>query len=150
MNVNAQKRVHFSKIEIQKNGLYYQINTIDAFTGTAYEVHPPKNEKEKEKAKNEYEAFLKTARKREEVDFVNGKTHGKARGWDEYGKKTYEAEFVEGMQEGLERQWFPTGAFLEIPKIEDGTQIQFFSEDRHQDLLKLNKNKKRVPQHIPN
>jgi len=109
MSINAQKRVHFSKIEIQKNGLYYQINTVDPFTGTAYEVHPPKNEKEKEKAKNEYEAFLKTARKREEVDFVNGKTHGKARGWDEYGKKTYEAEFVEGMQEGVERQWFPTG-----------------------------------------
>jgi len=109
MNVYAQKRVHFSKIEIQKNELYYQINTIDAFTGKAFEVHSPEDDKEKEKAKEEYEAFLKTARKKEEVDFVDGKMHGKAKGWDEYGQKIYEANFSEGIQEGVERQWYPNG-----------------------------------------
>jgi len=109
IHLNAQKRVHFSKIEIQKNNLYYQINTIDPFTGTAYEVYPPKDEKEKEKAKEDFEAFLKTARKQEEVQFVDGKTDGKARGWDEFGQKVYEANFVAGVQEGLERQWYPTG-----------------------------------------
>ena len=108
-NMYAQKRVHFSKIEIQKNGLYYQINTIEPFTGTAYEVYPPKDDKEKEKSMEEYEVFLKTARKKEEVQFVNGKTQGKAKGWDEFGQKIYEASFVESIQEGLERQWYPNG-----------------------------------------
>ncbi len=109
VNGYAQKRVHFSKIEIQNNKLYYQINTIEPFTGKAFEVYSPEDDKQKEKAKEEYEAFLKTARKKEEVDFVDGKMHGKAKGWDEYGQKIYEANFVEGIQEGLERQWYSNG-----------------------------------------
>ncbi len=107
-NVEAQ-RVHFSKLQVQKNGLYYQINTIPPFTGTAYEVHPPEGEKAREKAKSDYEAYLRSAKKMEEVEFKEGKPHGKALGWDQFGQKVYQATFVEGVQQGLEQQWFPNG-----------------------------------------
>ncbi len=103
------QRVHFSKLEMQKNGLFYQINTIPPFTGTAFEVHPPEGEKQKEKATNDYEAYLRSAQKMEEVEFKAGKTDGKALGWDQFGQKVYQANFVAGVQQGQEQQWYPNG-----------------------------------------
>ncbi len=110
------QRVHFSQIELQKNGLYYQVNTIPPFTGTAYDVHPPLDPNDKKKAKEDYEAYLKTGRKSEEVNFKEGKKHGKAMGFDQLGHKIFQAHFVEGKKHGLEEQWYAKGEKkLEVP-----------------------------------
>ena len=41
-----------------------------------------------------------------------------------------------GFLSRFSRKCRPKGAFLEIPKIENGTKIQLFSKDRHRDPLK--------------
>ncbi len=105
--LQAQKRVHFSQLEQQRDGKYYQINTIPPFSGTAYDVHPPQNDRQKEKAKTNYEDYLRSAKKKEEIQFKEGKQNGTATGWESNGQKIYETNFKNGVQEGLERQWYP-------------------------------------------
>jgi len=105
----SQKRVHFTEIEMQTNGLYYQINTIPPFTGTAFDVYPPETEKQKEKAKNDYGAYLRSAKVREEIQFKNGIKEGKAVSYDQFGAKLWQCNFINGKKEGQETQWYARG-----------------------------------------
>ena len=72
------------------NGLYYQRNTIDPFTGTAYDEHV-------------------NGKKKLNIPIKNGKVDGVAREWNMNGDKVYEATFEEGVQVGTETQWYATG-----------------------------------------
>lgn len=74
----------------QIKGLYYQRNTIDPFTGTAYEEFGNGN-------------------KKMNIPIKNGKVHGTAREWNMNGDKVYEASFENGVQVGKETQWYATG-----------------------------------------
>lgn len=105
----SQKRVHFTEIEMQANGLFYQINTIPPFTGTAFDVYPPETPKEKEKAKNDYGAYLRSAKVREEIQFKNGIKEGKAVSYDQFRAKLWQCTFINGKKEGLETQWYARG-----------------------------------------
>lgn len=116
----GQTRALFSELELQRDGKYYRINTIPPFSGVAYDIHPPVTEKQKQKAKLDYNAYLRSAQKKEEVTFKNGVPDGKAVGWDEYGQKVYEATFVAGVQQGLERQWYPNGKNKAEANYQDG------------------------------
>jgi len=105
----SQNRVHFTEIEMQPNGLYYRINTIPPFTGTAFEVYPPETPKQKEKAVKDYGAYLRSAKVREEIQFKNGIKEGKAMSFDQFGAKLWQCNFVNGKKEGLETQWYARG-----------------------------------------
>jgi len=119
-SVYGQKRVHFSELEMQADGRFYQINTIPPSTGTAFEVHPPQNERQKEKQKMDPAGYLRTGPKREQVTFKEGKPNGMARGWDELGQKIYESNMVNGLQQGLEKQWYPSGKLKSEVPFEQG------------------------------
>ncbi|MEM6723869.1 MAG: toxin-antitoxin system YwqK family antitoxin [Bacteroidota bacterium] len=116
----GQKRVHFSELEMQADGRFYQINTIPPFTGIAFEVHPPQNEKQKERQRVDPIAYLRNGPKREEVSFKEGKPNGLAKGWDELGQKIYEANMVDGVQQGIEKQWYPSGKLKSEVPFEQG------------------------------
>lgn len=103
------QKVHFTEIEMQANGLYYRINTIPPFTGTAFDVYPPETPKQKEKAKNDYGAYLRSAKVREEVQFKEGIKDGKAVSFDQFGAKLWQCTFIKGKKEGLETQWYARG-----------------------------------------
>lgn len=74
----------------QINGLYYQRNTIDPFTGISIDEHI-------------------NGQKKMEVPIKNGKIDGTAREWNMNGDKIYEATFENGVQVGTETQWYDTG-----------------------------------------
>ena len=74
----------------QINGLYYQRNTIDPFTGTAYDEH-------------------RNGKKKLDIPITNGKVNGTAKEWNINGDKVYEANFENGIQVGKETQWYATG-----------------------------------------
>ncbi len=74
----------------QINGLFYQRNTIGAFSGTAMEEHP-------------------NGKKKLAVQIREGLFQGKVKEWAKDGTKIYEAEYDKGKQHGKELQWFATG-----------------------------------------
>lgn len=74
----------------QINGLFFQRNTIDPFTGTALDKHS-------------------NGKKKLSVPIKNGKFQGTVREWAKDGTKIYEAEYNQGKQHGKELQWYANG-----------------------------------------
>ncbi len=72
------------------NGLYYQRNTIDPFTGMAIDEHV-------------------NGQKKLNIPIKDGKVDGVAKEWNMNGDKIYEASFENGIQIGTETQWYATG-----------------------------------------
>ncbi len=90
-NLSYAQKKKISVFELdQINGLFYQRNTIDPFTGTAVEDHS-------------------NGKKKLSVQIKNGKFQGLVREWAKNGTKIYEAEYNEGKQHGKELQWYATG-----------------------------------------
>jgi antitoxin component YwqK of YwqJK toxin-antitoxin module len=91
-------------------GLYYQRNTIDPFTGTAYEEYG-------------------NGQKKLNIPIKDGKVNGTAREWNVNGDKVYEATFENGIQVGTETQWYATGdKKIELNYVNgqpDGTCIEW-------------------------
>jgi len=86
----AQKnKVFFYELDVIK-GLLFKPNTIDPFTGTAYDEFP-------------------NGKKKTNVPIKNGKIHGSVKEWTQNGKKIYEADYENGLQSGMERQWYANG-----------------------------------------
>ena len=93
----AQKnKIYFYELD-KIRGLYFRPNTIEPFTGLAFDKHP-------------------NGKKKMHIPIKDGKVHGKVKEWERNGEKVYEAEYDMGTQIGVERQWYATGAKkLEIP-----------------------------------
>ena len=86
----AQKdKVSVNELD-QIRGLYYQRNTIDPFSGIAYDEHS-------------------NGKKKLQIPIKDGKVHGLAKEWSKNGDLVYEASFEEGIQVGKETQWYATG-----------------------------------------
>ncbi len=81
------KKVMVFDLDLQRNGLYYQRNTIDPFDGVAYDMWDEK-------------------KKRGEVRFKKGKLHGKSIEWNREGVKVIEANFKDGLKDGEEIQYY--------------------------------------------
>lgn len=90
INTYAQSEVPLSDLELQPNGLYYRINTIPPFTGTASENYP--NGKKKARAM-----------------FKDGKPHGQTKQWYDNGELESVIDYASGMRVGKEVQFYPTG-----------------------------------------
>jgi len=90
LQAQKKKKIYFYELDIN-HGLFFQPNTIEPYTGLAYEEH----EKGKKKA---------------HIPIKDGKINGKVKGWEKNGKKIYEAEYNMGVMIGTEKQWYATGA----------------------------------------
>ncbi len=89
MDAQVKKKIPFYELDIIK-GLYFQPNTIDPYTGLAFEEFP-------------------NGKRQMEVQIKNGKIHGKVKEWERSGKKVFEAEYENGAQVGKEEQWYSDG-----------------------------------------
>ena len=89
LDAQVKKKISYYELDIIK-GLYFQPNTVDPWTGTAYEVYPNGN-------------------RQMEVHIKDGKVNGKVKEWDRGGKKVFEAEYENGIQVGKEEQWYNDG-----------------------------------------
>jgi len=89
LDAQVKKKIAYYELDIIK-GLYFQPNTIDPYTGTAFEIHPNGN-------------------RQMEVHIKDGKLNGKVKEWDRGGEKVYEAEYENGVQIGKEQQWYNDG-----------------------------------------
>ena len=85
----VKKKMSFYELDIIK-GLFFQPNTIEPWTGLAFEDHPNGN-------------------RQMEVPIKDGKIHGKVKEWERNGKKIYQAEYENGVQVGTEEQWYADG-----------------------------------------
>ncbi|MFK7807217.1 MAG: toxin-antitoxin system YwqK family antitoxin [Saprospiraceae bacterium] len=90
VEAQKKKKILFYELDVH-DGLFFQPNTIDPYTGLAYEEF----EKGKKKA---------------HIPIKNGKINGKVKGWEMNGEKVYEAEYEMGTMVGTEKQWYATGA----------------------------------------
>lgn len=91
MNSQAQvkKKITYYELDVI-NGLFFQPNTIDPYTGLAFLNYPNGN-------------------KQMEAPIKDGKIDGKVKEWERNGRKVYEAEFADGVQVGEEAQWYADG-----------------------------------------
>ena len=67
-------------------------------------------------------------RRRVEVTIVDGRAHGRSRGWYENGQIEVEEHFVRGVSHGTRTRWFPEGGKKSEVKIVDGTLAGVFRE----------------------
>jgi len=89
--VSAQKnKIYLSQLDINNN-LLFRPNTMNPFTGLAYEEYPG-------------------GRKKIHVPIKDGKVHGTVKEWEKNGQKIQEATFEHGVQTGVEKQWFASGS----------------------------------------
>lgn len=94
--MGAQNKVSPQLLD-KHNGLFFQRNHMEPFSGVAYEEYP-------------------NGKKKTWIPIKNGKIEGTATEWAPNGNKTIESTYVNGQKEGVETQWYPGGAKkLEIP-----------------------------------
>ena len=74
----------------ERDGLYYQVNVSNPFTGTA-------------------QAFHENGQKRSESNYVDGKENGLTTSWYERGQKEFEINYVDGKENGLVTTWYENG-----------------------------------------
>ncbi len=89
LDAQVKKKINYYELDIIK-GLYFQPNTIDPWTGTAFEIFPNGN-------------------RQMEIHIKDGKLNGKVKEWDRGGKKVFETEYENGIQVGKEQQWYSDG-----------------------------------------
>ena len=94
LKAQQKKRINYFELDIIK-GLYFQPNTIDPYTGTAFEKYP-------------------NGKKKLEFPIKDGKIHGTYKEWEQNGQKITELEYVQGVKTGTEKQWYASGK----PKLE--------------------------------
>jgi antitoxin component YwqK of YwqJK toxin-antitoxin module len=86
----AQKdKIFFYELDVH-DGLLFRPNTIEPFSGLAYEEYPD-------------------GKKKMHIPIQSGKIHGKVTEWEKNGEKISEAEYNMGVQIGTEKQWYATG-----------------------------------------
>lgn len=91
LSTQAQKKkIFFYELDMI-NGLFFQPNTIDPYSGTAIEEFPG-------------------GKKKMNIPIKAGKINGTVREWAQNGKKVYEATYAAGQQTGQELQWYANGA----------------------------------------
>jgi antitoxin component YwqK of YwqJK toxin-antitoxin module len=87
--VGCTKVVDFGQLQ-KRDGLNYQVNASNPFTGTA-------------------QVFYENGQKKTEVNYVDGKRHGLGTAWDENGQKAAEINYVDGKEHGLWNSWYENG-----------------------------------------
>ena len=101
-SLSAQKKKKIPVYELdQIKGLFFQPNTIEPYSGLAFEEYP-------------------NGQKKAEIPITNGKVDGTAKEWAQNGKKTYESEYVMGIQQGSETQWHANGRKKLLINYKDG------------------------------
>ncbi len=89
IQAQQKKRIPYSELDVIK-GLFFQPNTIDPYSGLAFEEFPD-------------------GKKQMEVPIRNGKIHGKVKQWERNGQKIGEMEYEMGVKVNTEREWYSTG-----------------------------------------
>lgn len=100
MQAQQKKRIQYSELDVIK-GLFFQPNTIDPYSGVAYEEFP-------------------SGKKQMELPIKNGKIHGKVRQWERNGQKIVEMEYDMGTKVNQEKEWYSTGKEKLLVSYQDG------------------------------
>lgn len=100
IQAQQKKKIPYSELDVIK-GLFFQPNTIDPYTGTAFEEFP-------------------SGKKQMEVPIKNGKIHGKVRNWEKNGQKVVEMEYDMGVKVNTEREWYSTGKEKLVVSYQNG------------------------------
>ena len=113
-NIQAQKKkIYFSQLDIN-HGLYFQPNTMEPYSGLAYED-------------------FSNGKKKMHIPIEKGKIHGKVREWAKNSEKVFEAEYINGVQQGIEMQWYASGRKkLEVNYLDgvaDGTCTEWYENE---------------------
>ena len=85
-----QEKVIDSEQLQERNGIAYEVNATEPYTGVVVELFPD-------------------GQKEREIHIVNGKQHGLETVWYENGQKRMELNFVNGELNGLATKWYKNG-----------------------------------------
>ncbi len=105
-DVDAKIRTTTLDQLVERQDLYYEINSETPFTGLLRDVYP-------------------NGQKKRDGNFVHGVLDGGMTAWYENGQKKYEGNFVNGKEEGLRIQWDKDGnetlsCYKDGDKLNDG------------------------------
>ncbi len=105
-DVDAEIRTATLDQLVERQGLYYEINSETPFMGLLRDVYP-------------------NGQKKREGNFVRGVLDGAMTAWYENGQKKYEGNFVNGKEEGLRIHWDKDGnetlsCYKDGDKLNDG------------------------------
>ncbi len=89
-DVDAEIRTATLDQLVERQGLYYEINSETPFTGLLRDVYP-------------------NGQKKREGNLVRGVLDGGMTAWYENGQKKYEGNFVNGKADGLVTTWYDNG-----------------------------------------
>jgi antitoxin component YwqK of YwqJK toxin-antitoxin module len=89
-DVDAEIRTATLDQLVERQGLYYEINSETPFMGLLRDVYP-------------------NGQKKREGNFVRGVLDGGMTAWYENGQKKYEGNFVNGKADGLVTIWYDNG-----------------------------------------
>lgn len=89
IGAQVKKKLKYYELDINR-GLFFQPNTMDPWTGMAYDEHP-------------------NGKKKLEASIKDGKLHGFVREWARNGQKIYETTYEMGVQTDKETQWYANG-----------------------------------------
>ena len=89
-DVDAEIRTATLDQMVERQGLYYEINSETPFMGLLRDVYP-------------------NGQKKREGNFVRGVLDGGMTAWYENGQKKYEGNFVNGKADGLVTIWYDNG-----------------------------------------
>lgn len=91
-----------------KNGLRYELNSEEPFTGIYLIYHNEQGDN-----KNKYE----------ETHFKAGKRYGLRTKWYDNGQKKSEANYKDGQLDGIKTTWYRTGKKKSMRNFSEGLQI---------------------------
>lgn len=106
-----------SELEQQPNGLFYRVNTIPPFTGTATEDFP-------------------NGKKKVRAQFKEGKPNGEVKQWYDNGELESEVHYENGIRAGKETQYYPTGGkkteLNYVNDLPEGTVTEWYEDGQKQ------------------
>lgn len=94
-----------------RNGMFYEVNATEGFTGTVVAGRYENGQKKGEatlldgKLHGVATDFYDNGQKRDEGNFVNGELHGVHTEWFKNGQKRSETTFINGVRHGVQIKW---------------------------------------------
>ncbi len=108
-----KKNIDWYELDVH-HGKLFQPNTIEPYSGTAYEKFGDGSKAKKVPIKNgkvdgKVEEWAMNGKKIAELNYVMGTPQGMEKRWYESGKKKLEATYVNGIVDGVVTEWYENG-----------------------------------------
>lgn len=130
----TEKTITEDKLQ-ERNGVYYEVNEKNPFSGIAIEKHSDGQIEEEKKYKNgklvSALGWDKYGQKEFEGNYRDGKPYGLHTWWYENGQKKSEGNYQNGKLDGIVIGWYENGKKKREANFKDGENISYTVWDKN-------------------